>query len=396
MAQVIENNDIDFSKVSLGIPNQLQSNSFFSKIYFNNNPFIIQAPQCITLSGIKKYKNKIISELIFTNDTENANLFYNFFTELENNIKKSLLANKDDWFEDDITIDDIEDSFQSSLLFHDKGIKIKAHIQQNNLDNTIKFNCYDINHNIISNDSFKSGVSFIPIFEIVGCKFSNKLFTIEIKLLQSLILNSIIDNSKPLFSNNTKISNVSHNIDISENDQNISNSNIDNDDNVNTNSAVDANSDLDNSMNLDTNIDVDNSMNVDTNSDVDNSINVNTNNNIDTDSQVNTNNYDETTIDKNNELDNLDKSIDNESDNESQIRLNDNDYDVDNTNKSIEEVSLDLEYLDNNPVKLKTHADIYYEIWKLYKDEAYKHRRQNLKTYLNSRNIISNILINEL
>ena len=111
---------------------------------------------------------------------------------------------------------------------------------------------------------------------------------------------------------------------------------------------------------------------------------------------MNTNNYDETTIDKNNELDNLDKSIDNESDNESQIRLNDNDYDVDNTNKSIEEVSLDLEYLDNNPVKLKTHADIYYEIWKLYKDEAYKHRRQNLKTYLNSRNIISNILINEL
>ena len=85
-----------------------------------------------------------------------------------------------------------------------------------------------------------------------------------------------------------------------------------------------------------------------------------------------------------------------ESDNESQINLNDNDYDFEDTNKNIEEVSLNLEYLDNNPVKLKTHADIYHEIWKLYKDEAYKHRRQNLKTYLNSRNIISNILINEL
>ena len=47
-------------------------------------------------------------------------------------------------------------------------------------------------------------------------------------------------------------------------------------------------------------------------------------------------------------------------------------------------------------MKLKTHADIYHEIWKLYKHEAYKHRRENLKTYLNSRNIISNILINEL
>ena len=84
------------------------------------------------------------------------------------------------------------------------------------------------------------------------------------------------------------------------------------------------------------------------------------------------------------------------SDTDSQINLNDNDFNVDFTNKNIEEVSLNLDYLDNNPVKLKTHADIYHEIWKLYKDEAYKHRRDNLKTYLNSRNIISNTLINEL
>ena len=95
-------------------------------------------------------------------------------------------------------------------------------------------------------------------------------------------------------------------------------------------------------------------------------------------------------------INNLEKDIDEESDNESQINLNDNDYDIEDTNKNIEEVSLDLEYLDNNPMKLKTHADIYHEIWKLYKHEAYKHRRENLKTYLNSRNIISNILINEL
>ena len=85
-----------------------------------------------------------------------------------------------------------------------------------------------------------------------------------------------------------------------------------------------------------------------------------------------------------------------ESDTDSQINLNDSDFNDDFTNKNIEEVSLNLDYLDNNPVKLKTHADIYYEIWKLYKDEAYKHRRDNIKTYLNSRNIISNTLINEL
>ena len=85
-----------------------------------------------------------------------------------------------------------------------------------------------------------------------------------------------------------------------------------------------------------------------------------------------------------------------ESDTDSQINLNDSDFNDDFTNKNIEEVSLNLDYLDNNPVKLKTHADIYHEIWKLYKDEAYKHRRDNIKTYLNSRNIISNTLINEL
>ena len=115
MAQVIENDNIDFSKINLGIPNQLQSNSFFSKIYFDNLPFIVQTPECITSTGIKTYKNKIVSELIFINDSENDNKVYNFFNNLQDNIKNSLLNNKNDWFEDDISIDDIDESFQSPL-----------------------------------------------------------------------------------------------------------------------------------------------------------------------------------------------------------------------------------------------------------------------------------------
>ena len=40
--------------------------------------------------------------------------------------------------------------------------------------------------------------------------------------------------------------------------------------------------------------------------------------------------------------------------------------------------------------------DIYKEIWKMYRDEAFKVRQQNIKFMLNSKNVHTNFLINEI
>ena len=65
--------------------------------------------------------------------------------------------------------------------------------------------------------------------------------------------------------------------------------------------------------------------------------------------------------------------------------------------ESIEEIDIYGKIVDGEtPIKLKTHADIYKEIWKMYKDEAFKVRQQNIKFMLNSRNVHTNFLINEI
>ena len=62
MAIVIENNDIDFSKVNLGIPNQLQANSFFSRIYFDNNPPLLS----LNLKNLLKIDSNQLSQLLIS------------------------------------------------------------------------------------------------------------------------------------------------------------------------------------------------------------------------------------------------------------------------------------------------------------------------------------------
>ena len=66
-------------------------------------------------------------------------------------------------------------------------------------------------------------------------------------------------------------------------------------------------------------------------------------------------------------------------------------------NNSIKEFELNYNDLESEPyIKLKSHADIYEEIWKLYCDEAYKVRQQNVEVYLKSKNVHVNYMINEI
>ena len=48
----------------------------------------------------------------------------------------------------------------TAIFFHEKVLRLK-HNSKNNLDNSINFNCYDIDHNLINDDLFQKGVSFI-------------------------------------------------------------------------------------------------------------------------------------------------------------------------------------------------------------------------------------------
>ena len=54
MSILLEKTNIDYDKISLGIPNQLYNNSFFTRILLDDKPLIIQSGPCIASCGIKK------------------------------------------------------------------------------------------------------------------------------------------------------------------------------------------------------------------------------------------------------------------------------------------------------------------------------------------------------
>ena len=308
MAINIEN-QFKVENISLGVPNQLQNNLYFSRLTMNDEPLIIQSGECYTTTGLKTANNKTFCDLVYKS---NENLC-KFFDSLEIAIKEKLLENNNEWFEEPLNCDDIDEAFTSSLVYTKNGIRLRTYIQKDNINGKNMLNCYDFRHELMDTNEFKIGKNIIPIFEIIGLKFTDKIFNLEIKLIQVLMSDvDSVSKTKFLFDKSIK-------------------------DNTLESKTHD----------IESNYIEENESDLDDNSDVDI--------------------YE----------DNLEES-----------KL---------FNDKIEEIELDKEYLDNNVMmKLKTHADIYEEIWKMQKDEAYKIRKQNIQIYLNSKNIFSNALINEI
>ena len=92
MALILGTNPIDFEKLSLGIPNQLQKDMYFSRIFLDDNPIYIQTNECFTSSGIKETNKKGFCDLVYTDYETVAS----FFGGLEKKIRDCVLENKED------------------------------------------------------------------------------------------------------------------------------------------------------------------------------------------------------------------------------------------------------------------------------------------------------------
>ncbi|MAP62073.1 MAG: hypothetical protein CMF82_03885 [Candidatus Marinimicrobia bacterium] len=379
MALVLGKTDINFDKITLGIPNRLQNNVYFSKIYYNNEPLYLQTNECFTSSGIKDCKKKSICELIFS---DHENLVF-FFENLEKTLKDKVLDNSEEWFENAFTINELEDTFISTLAYHKHGMKLKTQLHKNKITNKINLNCYNIDHKEIDIENLSLGSSLIPIIEILGIKFTDENFSIEIKLVQCLITTKDDVSTKScLFS-----------------DINVGDSKIENPKTKVNSTLEEINFDIDEIKNETDSIKL---------------------------------NFDDASSDEEDESDDDDdddRDDDHDDDDKDEGEHDDNhkDYDKKEAKEQIkkntellknafsnfknlkplekepviEEFTFDENFYtencdENKPIHLKSHSDIYKEIWKIYKDEAYKIRQQNIKVVLNSKNIHTNFLINEI
>lgn len=388
MALILGNSSIDFEKLTLGIPNQLQKDVYFSRIFMDDNPIYIQTNECFTSTGIKETNKKGFCDLVYTDYETVAS----FFGSLEKKIRERVLENKEDWFEDNFTADDLDDSFTTTLGYHKQGIRLRTYIHKNTITERYNLNCYNYNHELISNEKLSIGTNLIPIIEIVGIRFTDKSFNVDLKLVQTLITNldCCEDAPKSMFSgliNNESL--TKHAVTYDEKDtfkkieddkdeeiieENIGIQNVVEEIGTRENNSESRQSIEDNN---------DNKEEIVKNDDIQIQEVVEL---VPENPKVNT----EKTVKEVKES--VEEVIKREvKEDEKSVNSNAGEKD------SIEEIDIYGKIVDGDtPIKLKTHADIYKEIWKMYREEAFKVRQQNIKFMLNSKNVHTSFLINEI
>ena len=167
MENILTNIDIDnfdFSKLSLTSPTGIQGGSYFTRILNNGNPLYVQCPSCKTKQGIVNSGRKIYSDILLTK--ENAP-FINWIEKLESHCQQLILDKSEDWFENQLDLNDIEESFISPLKLYKSGsmyiLKCSLDKSSQNLnkpscivynENNESISIEDIN-NEISNYNFK-------------------------------------------------------------------------------------------------------------------------------------------------------------------------------------------------------------------------------------------------
>lgn len=167
------NSNFPFNEIKLLTPRAMQGGSFFSKIVMDQGaPLLFQTPQCFTKGGVIKTDKKTYSDLMFSEDHED---FIDWFQQLEKVLHGLIFEKRDQWFHNDITLDDIEYLFNSSIrTYRTNKFLIRCFVQQPKyIKSKSTIQAYDENENPLKLDDITKEKKIISIVEVLGIKFTN-------------------------------------------------------------------------------------------------------------------------------------------------------------------------------------------------------------------------------
>ena len=178
-------NPFDFNILNLGNPTLINNSNYSCKISHGKTSknLYLQLPKCSTKQGIIKTASKTYADLNFCMSNKKA---MDFFENLEKYCTEQIYNNRDAWLvdTDNLQKNDIDYLMQSTTrpFKHGKNFLVKVHI------NPDKLKIYDENENKIEIDQINDACEFIPLVNINNVKFSTKNFSIEIILTQMMVI----------------------------------------------------------------------------------------------------------------------------------------------------------------------------------------------------------------
>ena len=182
------NDTFKFEKLVLTKPTIISGGNYFIKLLVNDNPLYIQPPKCKLKQGISKAGKRMFADLMFTNENDQ---FIRWMENLENHCQKNIFNNREQWFDGELEMADIENYFTPPLKVYKSG---KFYIIRTNITTMLGksvFKIYDENEKEVDMDNINENMNIMTILEIQGIKCSARSFQIEIELKQMLVMNPI-------------------------------------------------------------------------------------------------------------------------------------------------------------------------------------------------------------
>lgn len=175
----------DFQPLVLLNPTSISSGYMLKISMSGEGPLYVQSPKCHSKNGIKTSGKKVYTDLVFSHEQE---YWIQWIEDLEKHCQMLVFKNQEKWFENTMTMDDIENSFISVLKAYNLG---KNYIMKTFVPTRLgkcSLSIFDESENVIAPESITDSHSLITILEFQGVRCSSKNFYMDIELKQMLVL----------------------------------------------------------------------------------------------------------------------------------------------------------------------------------------------------------------
>ena len=141
------NDAFDFEKINISKPISVSAGIFMLKISIGNTPLYVNPPKCTMKLSVKTTK-RTHCDFIFSQENHE---FIQWIENLEKIAQDKIYENRNQWFENDLEKEDVENYFTSSLKIYKSGKYYILRVNVPNQQQKQNFIIYDENEDTIFN-----------------------------------------------------------------------------------------------------------------------------------------------------------------------------------------------------------------------------------------------------
>ena len=167
------NEEFDFDNLKLNPPMIVAGGNYFIKYSANGNPLYIQPPECKTRGAISTSTKKSFCDLMFSQNDAN---FIQWMEDLETKTCQMIYNKREDWFDSEMDLADIEDYFASPIKSYKSG---KFYLLRSYIPTRlgkINLKIYNENKEEVDVDAITDNTNVVSILELQGIKCSARSF----------------------------------------------------------------------------------------------------------------------------------------------------------------------------------------------------------------------------